>query len=83
MSTDQGPGNPEERDGRQERDESIIRTLLASGSIGCLGPVILGIGYGLLFLDSWNVWPAFLISFPLIGVPVGLAIGALIIFLKR
>jgi hypothetical protein len=57
-------------------------TVFKSCAIGSLIPLVLGIVYGLLFLTSWNVWPAFIIAGMAVGGIAGLAIGVVIVFIK-
>jgi membrane protein YdbS with pleckstrin-like domain len=53
-----------------------------SGFVTASLVVVLGIIYGLVSLDSWNVWPAFIIIGAVIGFVVGGIIG-LFIYLYR
>ena len=60
-----------------------IRIVILSGAIGCLAPIVLGVIFGLLFLTSWNIWPAFLIVGAIFGFIIGLLIGVLIAWFSK
>lgn len=53
------------------------------GFIGGGIPVILGISYGAIFLESWNVWPAFIIVGGIIGFLLGLMVGLFIYLFNK
>ena len=57
---------------RRSRPEITTRSNLAliakSGGVGFILPIVLGIFYGVLFLDNWNIWPAFIIAGSIFGL---------------
>ena len=57
--------------------------VVLSSAVGCLAPIVLGVVYGLFFLTSWNVWPAFIIIGALLGLFIGLIIGVLIAYFSK
>jgi ABC-type uncharacterized transport system permease subunit len=51
--------------------------------MGCAIPAILGLVYGLLFLDNWNVLPAFIIVGCIIGFVIGAIVGAIMALFSK
>ena len=72
---------------RRSRPEITTRSNLAiiakSGGVGFILPIILGIFYGVLFLDNWNIWPAFIIAGSIFGLIIGVVTGILLATLHK
>ena len=66
-----------------DEPRSNLGIIAKSGCMGCAIPAILGLVYGLLFLDNWNVLPAFIIVGCIIGFVIGAIVGAIMALFSK
>ena len=72
---------------RQSRSEVTVKSNLGivvkSGGIGFIVPIVLGVFYGVLFLDNWNVWPAFIVAGSIFGLIIGVIAGIFLAIFRK